>query len=373
VELRPLSALAASLLALSGCSLWAPGITMRESGVKDRAGKASPAEPGVVEVTPEVVGRLQAELRGATAGGAPRVDPLAAEAAVYEYRIAPFDIIGVTVWDHPELTIPAGEFRTPESTGNPVRADGTMFYPHAGVMKVAGKTVSDVRELLTERLTRVITRPQLDVRVVQFRGKKVQVTGEVLAPSTLPITDVPMRVQDALAQSKGIGPEADLSRVTLTRAGRVHELDLQALYERGDASQNWLLTDGDVVNVPDRSRNKVFVMGEVKLPASKLMVKGRMTLAEAIGDSAGIDQTAASGILYVIRGDYQKPTVYRLDATSADALLLAVQFPLRPADVVFVSTSELTRWSRVTGQVLPTIQGLWQMYDVAYRTKLVPQ
>ena len=57
-------------------------------------------------------------------------------------------------------------------------------------------------------------------------------------------------------------------------------------------------------------------------------------------------------------------------ATSADALLLAVQFPLRPADVVFVSTSELTRWSRVMGQILPTIQGLWQTYDVAYRTRL---
>jgi polysaccharide export outer membrane protein len=275
------------------------------------------------------------------------------------------------VWDHPELTIPAGEFRTPESTGNPVGADGMMFYPHAGVLKVAGRTVAEVRDLLTERLTRVIQRPQLDVRVVQFRGKKVQVTGEVLAPGTVPITDVPLRVQDAIAQAKGPTPEADLGHVTLTRGGRAWELDLLALYERGDARQNWLLTDGDVVNVPDRSRSRVFVLGEVRRPQSRPMVKGRLTLAEALGDVEGIDQTAASGVIYVIRGAFEKPQVYRVDASSADALLLAVQFPLRPADVIFVSTSELTRWSRVMDKILPTISALYQGTSSFYIIKTV--
>jgi polysaccharide export outer membrane protein len=180
-----------------------------------------------------------------------------------------------------------------------------------------------------------------------------------------------MRVQDALAQAKGIGPEADLSRVTLTRAGRAYELDLQSLHERGNLSPNWLLTDGDVVHVPDRSRNKVFVMGEVKRQSSRPMVKGRMTLAEALGDADGLDQTTANGVVYVIRGPYEKPTVYRLDASSPDALLLAVQFPLRPADVVFVSQSALTRWNRVMGLILPTVQALWQTSDISLRTRAV--
>lgn len=362
--LRALGA-APLVVLLSGCV----GMTLSESAVRSRGKKATPREPGVIEVTPKVVAELRDEQRRAVTR--PRADPLGPQGVVYEYRIAPFDILGVTVWDHPELTIPAGEFRTPESTGNPVRADGTMFYPHVGVIKVVGRTVSEVRDLLTERLTRFIQRPQLDVRVVQFRGKKVQVTGEVVAPATIPVTDVPLRVQDAIAQAKGLTPEADLSRVTLTRAGTAYELDLLALYERGDATQNWLLIDGDVVNVPDRSRSKVFVLGEVRRPQSRPMVKGRMTLAEAIGDVEGIDQTAASGVIYVIRGEYDRPRVYRVDASSADALLLAVQFPLRPADVIFVSTSELTRWSRVMAHVLPTVQGLWQSYDIANRTGLI--
>jgi polysaccharide export outer membrane protein len=361
---RPI--LATLFLALAQACALAPGMRMDESAVRERA--SASREPGVQEITPRLLQAL-----GASAKEPPpfRADPLAAAALSYEYRIAPFDILGVTVWDHPELTIPAGEFRTPESTGNPVRADGTMFYPHVGVVPVAGKTVGEVRQLLAERLSRVVHNPQLDVRVVSFRGKRVQVTGEVLTPTTLPITDVPMRVQDALAQAKGIGPEADLSRVTLTRAGQTYELDLQSLYERGNLSENWLLTDGDVVHVPDRSRNKVFVMGEVKRQSSRPMVKGRMTLAEALGDADGVDQTSASGVVYVIRGPYEKPSVFRLDASSPDALLLAVQFPLRPADVVFVSQSELTRWNRVMGLILPTVQALWQTSDITLRTRAV--
>jgi len=367
--MRRLALLAACLASTSGCALLAPGLAMDEGSVRRRAGAAGAGEPGVEPVTPTLLATLIEAERASRSG--PRLDPLAAEAEHYEYRIAPFDILGVTVWDHPELTIPAGEFRTPESTGNPVRSDGTVFYPHVGVVQVAGKTVAEVRELLTSRLATVVHKPQLDVRVVAFRGKRVYVTGEVRSPTTVPINDVPLRVQDAISAAKELTPEADLARVTLTRGGQVHELDLQALYERGDASQNWLLADGDVVNVPDRSRSKVFVLGEVHRPQSRPMVKGRLTLAEALADVEGIDQTSASGVVYVIRGRYDRPVVYRLDASSADALLLAVQFPLRPADVIMVSTSELTRWNRVMSQIMPTVQGLWLGYDAANRAGLL--
>ena len=91
-----------------------------------------------------------------------------------------------------------------------------------------------------------------------------------------------------------------------------------------------------------------------------------MTLAEAIGDTEGVDPAATNNVIYVIRGEYERPKVYRLDASSPDALLLAVQFPLRPADVVFVSTSDLTRWNRVMNQLMPTIQGIWEGLNSYY-------
>jgi polysaccharide biosynthesis/export protein len=378
----PLVALAFTLG--TGCAL-APGMRMDEEAAVRRGRETSKnPEFKVVPVTQTLVQRLVEE-RGHPR--APLTDPLADEAAHYHYRVAPYDVLQVIVWDHPELTAPTGQFRSPEENGNQVHADGTMFYPYVGAVPVAGKTVEEVRQILTERIARAITRPQIDVRVAAFRGKKVQVTGEVVAPSTIPITDVPLRVQDALALAKGFTSESDFSRVTLSRGGATFELDLQALYERGDTSQNWLLQDGDVLNVPDRSRNKVFVIGEVRAPQSRIMVRGRMTLAEALTDMTGIapgvSQVASSGTvvnwldptaanpakIYVIRGSYDAPQIYHLDASSPDAILLATEFPLQPRDVVFVSTYELSRFNRVITQILPTIQGIWQTYDIIQRTR----
>jgi polysaccharide export outer membrane protein len=354
---RVLAFTIAAATALPGCFL-APGMVMNETAAEYRGRQASGNDQYQVElVTPELVNKLAVQ---SLAGRSLIPDPLG-EAPAEPYRIAPYDILHVIVWDHPELTTPTGQFRSPEENGNPVGPDGTLFYPYVGVLQVAGMTVAEVRSVLTERLATAIAKPQVEVRVAGYRGKRVQITGEVIAPSPMPIIDVPLRVQDAVAYAKGFTPDADLTNVTLTRGGQVFHLDLLALYERGDLSQNWRLQDGDIVNVGDRNRNRVFVLGEVKIQQAKVMVKRRMTLAEAIGDSGGIDPlAAAAGSIYVIRGNYHSPGIYRLDATSADAFLLATRFELEPLDVVFVATREIVRWNRVLSQILPTIQAFYQ-------------
>ena len=356
----------ALVVLLSGCAL-APGMQMDEAAAVAR-GRETSKDPHyrVEPITPGLIVRLTEQRAKEYA---PVPDPQG-KLPPPPYTIAPYDVLQVTVWDHPELTVPTGQFRSPEENGNPVQADGTVYYPHVGVIAVAGKTLAEVRAVLTERLARVVAKPQLDVRIAAFRGKRVQITGEVIAPSVMSLTDIPLRVQDAIAFAKGFTPEtlgpggplgADPSNVTLTRDGKTYHLDLLAFYERGDLSQNWLLMDGDVINVGDRNQNRVFVLGEVKTPQAKLMVKRRMTLAEAIGDSGGFDPIAANvGRVYVIRGDFNAPGIYRLDASSADALVLATQFQLAPRDVVYVATYELTRWNRVISQIAPTVQMLYE-------------
>ena len=371
-------AFAASLALISGCAL-APGMQMDEDAIVARGREhTKDAQYKIERITPEVVQKLDEQT---AKDYAPVPDPQG-KTPPPPYTIAPYDVLQVTVWDHPELTAPTGQFRSPEENGIPVEDDGTIYYPYVGQVPVAGKTAAQVRALLTERLRSVVMKPQLSVRVTAFRGKRVQITGEVAAPSIMPLTDLPLRVQDAIAFAKGFVPEtlgpggplgADPANVTLARDGKTYRLDLLALYENGDLSQNWLLKDGDVINVGDRNRNRVFIMGEVKQQQAKLMVKRRMTLAEAIGDSGGIDPIAAAvGKIYVVRGDYSAPNIYRLDASSADALLLATRFQLRPKDVVYVATYDLTRWNRIMTQILPTVQVLYEaavLGDIATRPR----
>ena len=344
---------------------------MDEGALRSRAEKAG-QEPSAVliPVTPEIVRQL-GDAEATRAALTP--DPLADLARKYEYRVAPHDILNVIVWEHPELTIPAGEYRSPESAGLAVSANGTMFFPHAGEVEVAGKTLPEIRELLTSRLRGILEKPQLEVRVAAFRGQWAQVTGEVKKPASVPLTDVPLRVLDALAAAGGPTSEADLQGVVLSRQGKPRRLDLQAADDRGDPTENWLLQDGDILHVPDRSLNKVFVLGEVRKPSSRLMTRRRMSLAEALSDSEGLSLEAADAQgVYVIRGAYDLPRVFRLDARSPDALLLATRFPLQPLDVVFVSTHPLAQWNRIVQQLLPTVQMLLEPLYVARGLPVFP-
>ena len=316
--------------------------------------------------------------------------PLAAPEPAYEYRVGPQDVLQVTVWDHPELTIPAGEFRNAADAGNLVRQDGTIFYPYIGIVHVAGKTLEEIRQLLAKKLARYIEKPQVDVRVAAYRSQKVYVTGEVMQPGVQPITDAPLHVLDAIQVAGGVRSiggiggssstssrastsEGDLENVRLTRDGKVYNINVLAMLLDGDLSSNIVLKDGDVLHVPDNFNNKVFVMGEVKQPASLLIHHGRMSLAEALGDVGGVDMsTSDPGQIYVIRGgelveqtgkdtvlaDSFKPMVYHLDASSPDALILADQFALKPHDVVFVSAAPIVRWGRVLNQLQGTIQSI---------------
>ncbi|MBP6707994.1 MAG: polysaccharide biosynthesis/export family protein [Candidatus Accumulibacter sp.] len=285
---------------------------------------------------------------------------------VPDYRLGPGDIISVIVWDHPELTIPAGSFRTAEQAGTVVTENGTIYFPYAGVIKVQGKTTSEVREILSAKLAKFIEKIQLDVRMVAFRSQQVYVVGEVARPGIQQVTDIPMTVLDAVNRAGGFTAEADFSRVLLTRRGTTYLVDIQAMYDYGLTERNPLLEQGDIVNVADRSYNKVFVLGEISKPGSLVMNKKRSTLAEALSDAGYINQsTSDPRWIYVMRGNSDTPELFHLDARLPDAMLLADRFPLRPRDIIYVDAAPIVRWQRVISNMLPTAT----MLDVTSATQ----
>lgn len=359
-------------MSVSACSVMLPSTKSPVSGVKVYAqGGPLDAQKAVDAylITPSLVKQLAPSIPFARAN-----PPLDQKIKAYQYRVGPGDVLNITVWDHPELTTPAGAYRSAAESGSQVHANGTIFYPYVGSIHVSGLTVSQIRNKLTKRLANYISEPQIEVSVATYQSKKAYITGEVNRPGQQYLTNVPLTLLDAINHAGGLSEHADWHNVTLNSKGKDEKISVEALIQRGDLSQNRLLVDGDIVHVPRNDANKVFVIGEVAQPQMLKIMHYGMTLTEAITASGGIDKLVADATgIFVIRGQRSPSTtrqatspeeniekiadIYQLDVTDATSYLLGTEFYLKPYDVVYVTTAPVARWNRVISQIVPTLSG----------------
>lgn len=291
----------------------------------------------------------------------------------YRYHIGSGDVLSVKVWNQPDLNAFSGGTGKQAAQGTWVDETGHIFYPLAGKLYVRGKTLSEVRQMLTSKLARYFKQPQVDVNIAEFRSQNITVSGAVKQSGSFPLTNVPMTLVDAVAQAGGFTENADTDRIKWTHQGRDYTLSLNALVAHGDLAQNQLLTNGDMIFIPSRENVPVYVMGEVGKQSVLTIGNHGLSLTEAIAQSNGMNQNIANATgVFVIRNQPTRPNgksihIYQLNLQDATAYAMGTQFKLKPQDVVYVTAAPVARWNRVLSQIMPSVNSAILLNNVLFK------
>lgn len=231
--------------------------------------------------------------------------------------------------------------------------DGKVSFMQARQVSAAGKTIDELRAALEARLAEFQKDPVAIVTPVALSSKQFSVLGEVRNSGNYPLTRH-TTLLEALSLAGGFNlglletgnnvfEVADLKRSFVSRNGIKLGVDLEALYLRGDFSQNIQLEPGDYIHIASLEENQVFVLGRVNRPGAYPARPG-VTALGAIAESGGFSQGAWRNRVLVVRGKLSDPTLHvvQLNKTIRGK---NSDFSLEPGDLVYVS---LRPWAYAT-------------------------
>ena len=176
----------------------------------------------------------------------PSADNLESHAvdATQEYKIGPADVLQITVWKQPELSV----------RELVVRLDGKISIPLVDDVHAEGLSAQMLKAVIAERLSEYITAPHVTVVVREINSKLVYVIGEVAREGPI-VFRSRMRIVDALAVAGGFRQFAGKDSVKLIREYNGSDpvefiFDYDAFVAGENLDQNVLLLPGDRIVVP---------------------------------------------------------------------------------------------------------------------------
>jgi polysaccharide export outer membrane protein len=254
-------------------------------------------------------------------GPAAHAQPAPAGAAPTEYRLGSGDVVRISVFQNPDLTL---ETRVTEA--------GIVSYPLLGNVRLGGQSVTNAEKLIADGLRNgnFVKSPQVTIVVVQVRGNQASVLGQVNRPGRYPLEVADMRLTDLLAMAGGANVNgADLVVVSGMRNGQAfrQEVDLPSVFAPGGRDKDIYILNGDAVWV-DR-QPVVYIYGEVQRPGP-MRLERDFTLMQALATGGGLTQ----------RGTVKGIRVHRKAAEGAvQESELKMDDKLQAGDVVFVRES----------------------------------
>jgi len=190
---------------------------------------AAPATPGPIETSPANLAAPKPSREIRVPGAAP-VD-------ARTYVIGAEDVIFVRVWRDNDVS---GQFL--------VRPDGRISVPLIGDVTAAERTPEQLEKDISERLSKFIRDPQVNVGILAVGSKKYFILGEVNKPGSFPLV-VPTNVLEALVNAGGFRDFANTTKILILRGDKHFTFNYKQVTHGKKPEQNLLLEPGDKIIV----------------------------------------------------------------------------------------------------------------------------
>jgi polysaccharide export outer membrane protein len=287
--------------------------------------------------------------------------------------VAPGDVMAITVWENIDqgLLNPQGIGATPLPH---VKVDekGFIFVPYVGLIRAAGRTLSQLRETIRVLLSEKTLNPQVDVFPVDGQGRVVSIQGRVRAPGLYPIERPTERLLAMLARSGGVTEDPEVIRLKLRRGGVTGEVWVQDLYD--NPANDVALRAGDAL-IAERDRRIFTALGAVGRPSMVPFPVRDLSVERAMGAVGGlVDATADPTGVFIFRDEpaaiaarvlpgrldqsgagESRRVVYLIDLTKPGGLFLAREFYMRDGDTLYVTSAPFTKWMKILQSVAPLV------------------
>jgi polysaccharide export outer membrane protein len=199
--------------------------------------------------------------------------------AEQEYLLAPGDILKITVFKNPDLSV---DVRVSES--------GSISYPLIGSVPVSGLTLPAAERKIGQMLRDggFVVNPQVNILLTQAFGNLVSVIGEVNTAGRYSLDAAGGHLSGMLAAAGGVAQSGgDFVIVTGTRNGKSfrREVDIVKMSLSGSPAEDIELVGGDTLFV---NRAPMFyIYGQVQKPGQFRLERG-MTVMQALASGGGV-------------------------------------------------------------------------------------
>ncbi len=283
--------------------------------------------------------------------------------------IRPGDVLGLTVWENVDNGLLVGNGLN-DATINEVQVDanGDIFVPYAGAIHAAGKSATQVRQIIADFLAQQTPDPQVIVRRLAGDGASVSVAGSVGAQGVYPIDQSTRTLAAMLAHAGGVTVRPDIAKITVVRGNQTGVAWFKDLYD--NPAMDIALRGGDKVMV-ERDTRTFTALGATGTQNRVAFESQTITAIEAIAQVGGLSSNMADPTgVFVLRNEPEEIArqlvgdntligtqrmIYVLDLTQPNGMFMARDFAIRDGDTVYVTEAPFVQFNKTIAAITGTL------------------